>query len=280
MTIYSFGQNSTLIKAGKFYNSQTNTFQKDIQILITNETVEKVGTNISVPANTKLIECTNCTVTPGLIDMHTHLLYKENPYAKSVIEDGINNTDADRSLRAVKTCHNYLIGGITSVRDLGNSGEYLDVSLRNGINAGYFQGPTMFVSGPIISPYGGQTYNLPFQSQHLVDKEYRVVKNVDDARLAVQEHIKMGVDLIKICADNSPGNLMLSFDEIKAITETAHEYGLKVTAHATFDKSVRRAILAGVDGIEHGYDISDSTLDLMKKEIFISFLPILPMKVH
>lgn len=265
LLFYSFGQNSTLIKAGKFYNSQTNTFQKNIQILITNENVAKVGTNLIVPADTKIIECTNCTVTPGLIDMHTHFLYRENSYAKSVIEDGINNTDADRSLRAIKICRNYLAGGITSVRDLGNSGEYLDVSLRNGINAGYFPGPAMFVSGPIISPFGGQTYNLPFHSQHLTDKEYRVVKNADDARLAVKEHIKMGVDLIKICADNSPGNLLLSFEEIKAITETAHEYDLKVTAHATFDKSVRRAILAGADGIEHGYDISDSTLDLMKK---------------
>ncbi len=88
---------------------------------------------------------------------------------------------------------------------------------------------------------------------------------MDDAILPVKEHVKMGVDVIKICADNTPGNLLLSFEEIKAITETAHEYGLKVTAHATFDKSVRRAVLAGVDGIEHGYGVSDSTLELMRK---------------
>ncbi len=264
-TLCSFGQNSTLIKAGKFYNAETNMFQKNVEILILNERVQKVGTNITVPPDTKIIECNNCTVTPGLIDMHTHLLYKENPNAQSVLEDGINNTGADRSLRAVKVCHNFLKGGFTTVRDLGNSGEYLDVSLRNAVNAGNFQGPSIFASGPIISPFGGQTYNLPLQSQYLVDKEYRVVKNVDDAILAVKEHIKMGVDVIKICADNTPGNLLLSFEEIKAITETAHEYGLKVTAHATFDKSVRRAVLAGVDGIEHGYGVSDSTLELMRK---------------
>lgn len=240
-------------------------FQKNVQILVTNGKVAKIGTNITVPPDAKVIECPNCTVTPGLIDMHTHLLYREDPNSKSVLEDGINNTDADRSLRAVKICRNLLKGGFTTVRDVGNSGEYLDVSLKKAINARSFQGPTVFASGPIISPYGGQTYNLPIQYQYLVDEEYRVVKNVDDAKLAVKEHIKMEVDVIKICADNTPGNLLLSVEEIKAITETAHEYGLQVTAHATFDKSVRRAVLAGVDGIEHGYGISDSTLDLMRK---------------
>lgn len=265
LTLSASAQNSTLIKTGKFYNAEINSFQKDVQILITNSRIEKIGTRITVPANTKVIECGNCTVTPGLTDMHTHLLYKEDPGSKSILDDGINNSDADRALRAVKVGRSMLKSGFTTVRDLGNSGEYLDVSLKNAIATGRVQGPTVFASGMIISPYGGQTYNLPLHSQHLVDKEYRIIKSVDDAKLAVKEHVRLGVDLIKICSDNTPGNLMLSFDEIKAITETAHEYGLKVTAHATFEKSVRTAVLAGVDGIEHGYDIADSTLDLMAK---------------
>lgn len=73
------------------------------------------------------------------------------------------------------------------------------------------------------------------------------------------------MDLIKVCSDNTPGNLLLSPDELKAIVQTAQEYGLPVTAHATFDRSVRQAVFAGVNGIEHGYSIADSTLDLMKQ---------------
>lgn len=258
-------QNSILIKTGKLYNSEQNRFEKNMQILVSNGKVEKVGSNLQFPSSATIIDCSGCTVTPGLIDAHTHILYKENSGDKSILDDGINNTDADRSLRAVKVGETMLKGGFTTVRDLGNSGQYLDVSYRNAINSGYFVGPTMFAAGPILSPFGGQTYNLPMQSQYLVNKEYRVINGAEDAKTAVKEHIKMGVDLIKVCSDNTPGNLLLSPEELKAIVETAQEYRLSVTAHATFDKSVRQAVLAGVNGIEHGYNISDSTLELMKK---------------
>ncbi|OLY91169.1 Imidazolonepropionase [Cnuella takakiae] len=258
-------QQSILIKAGKMYNAEQNRFETNRQILLSNGRIEKVGANLTAPAGATIIDCPSCTVTPGLIDMHTHILYKEDAGDKSVLEDGINHTDADRSLRAVKIANTLLKGGFTTIRDLGNSGVYLDVSFRNAVRAGNIQGPRVFASGPILSPVGGQTYNLPMHAQHLVAKEYRVINGPVDARLAVQEHVRMGVDLIKVCSDNTPGNLLLSPDELKAIVQTAQEYGLPVTAHATFDRSVRQAVLAGVNGIEHGYSIADSTLELMKQ---------------
>jgi imidazolonepropionase-like amidohydrolase len=97
----------------------------------------------------------------------------------------------------------------------------------------------------------------------VIAQEYRVVKGAKDAREAVLEHIKQGVDLIKVCMNTD--NRVLAPDEIAAIVQTAHENGIPVTAHATYDESARDAVLAGVNGIEHGYSLSDSTLALMAK---------------
>lgn len=185
-------QQSILIKAGKLYNAEQNRFETNRQILLSNGRIEKVGTSLTAPAGATIIDCPSCTVTPGLIDMHTHILYKEDPGDKSVLEDGINHTDADRSLRAVKIANTLLKGGFTTIRDLGNSGVYLDVSFRNAVREGHIEGPRVFASGPILSPVGGQTYNLPVHSQHLVAKEYRVINGPVDARMAVQEHVRMG----------------------------------------------------------------------------------------
>jgi imidazolonepropionase-like amidohydrolase len=99
-----------------------------------------------------------------------------------------------------------------------------------------------------------------------VKDEYRVVKSVDDAIQAVRENINQGASVIKIFSNNTPNNTMLRIDEMRAIVEEAHRYNVRVTAHATSSRSVYNAVMAGVDGIEHGYQIDDSTLDLMVKK--------------
>ena len=127
----------------------------------------------------------------------------------------------------------------------------------------------MYVSGPILSALDGQFFQLPIKEQErFTRQEYRVINGVEDARLAVKEHSNNSVDVIKIVAfGERPG---LSKEEMKAIVETAHEHRLKVTAHANVDWVIRDAIAAGVDGIEHAYSLSDSTLMLMaSKNIYM-----------
>ncbi|MCA1752733.1 MAG: amidohydrolase family protein, partial [Flavobacteriales bacterium] len=156
------------------------------------------------------------------------------------------------------------------IKDLGNSGLFLDVALRDAINEGSTAGPRIFASGPILAATGGQIYGVLPAHQHIIDGEYRIVKGADDAVNAVREHVNQGVDLIKICADNLPNRTLLSVNEMKAITETAHTYGLTVTAHCVTDQSAWNAITAGVDGIEHGFNIADTTLALMaKKKVYL-----------
>lgn len=105
-----------------------------------------------------------------------------------------------------------------------------------------------------------------FKHQDLIKDEYRIVRNPLDAADAVRENITQGATVIKIFANSTPNLTMLSVDEIKAIVEEAHRYGVRVTAHATSNKSAYNAVVAGVDGIEHGYELADSTLDLMVKK--------------
>lgn len=159
-----------------------------------------------------------------------------------------------------------LESGITAVQDLGNSGLFADVALRDAISAGYVSGPRMRCSGPGLSTEGGQFPGLIYEQQHIASKEYRIVKGVDDAIQAVREHVTQKVDLIKIYSDNAPNTTMLSVEEMKAIVNEAHRYGLRVTAHAISNTSVYNAVMAGVDGIEHGYQVQDTTLQLMAKK--------------
>ena len=256
-----------LLKVGKMYDSEKNLFLKDQEILVEGKKITKVGTGLKAPANAEVINLQNCTVSPGLIDAHTHVLTIQK-YPEPLEVDLLTNSDIERSLRAVKIAQSYLDAGFTTIRDLGNSGMFLDLNIKRAINKGWITGPRMIVSGPILSPEDGQFFNLSSQNRFVIDREYRVIKDPEDARQAVKDHISHGVDVIKVVMGD--GKITLTLAEVRSIVETAHSYGVKVTAHATYDAVIARAIDAGVDGIEHGYGIADSLLDIMaQKKIYL-----------
>ena len=257
----------TFIKAGKLFDSQNGKIIENYIIKIENNKITDIGKNISIPENGKIIDLTEYTVLPGLIDGHTHMMTLDDfnddyPMAEKILFEG----DALRVLRGANRAKTWLEAGFTTVRDLGDSGPFLDVALKKAINEGTTIGPRMFVSGPIIISEGGQVPGLIKSQRAVIEDEYTIVKNVDDAINAVRIHVNYGADIIKICANNSPNNTSLTIDEMKAIVKMAHRYDKKVTAHATNNLAVWEAVTAGVDGIEHGYQISDTTLTYMAKK--------------
>ncbi len=266
-------QKDVYIKAGQFYDSEKSVLLSNKAIHFRENEVEAIIDHKAIPADAATIDLSDCTVLPGLIDAHTHVLFTQDAdvdFAEHSIHTLVMESDALRALRGAKRARSYLDVGITSIKDLGNSGQFLDVALRDAINEGSTAGPCIFASGPILAATGGQIYGVLPAHQHIIDGEYRIVKGADDAVNAVREHVNQGVDLIKICADNLPNRTLLSVNEMKAITETAHTYGLTVTAHCVTDQSAWNAITAGVDGIEHGFNIADTTLALMaKKKVFL-----------
>ncbi|OBX22430.1 MULTISPECIES: metal-dependent hydrolase family protein [Bizionia] len=266
-------EKDTYIKAGAMFDSQQKVFVQNQLIHIRGNKIVSVETFKEVPENVNFIDLSNYTILPGLIDAHTHVLFSQDANTDSsehIIQTVTMESDALRALRGAKRARSYLDVGITTIKDLGNSGLFLDVALRDAINEGTIEGPRILASGPIMGAAGGQIYGVSPNHQNLIDLEYRVIKGVEDARNAVREHVNQGVDLIKICADNLPNKTMLTREEMEAIVQMAHDYGLSVTAHSVSDKSAWNAVHAGVDGIEHGFNIADSTLKLMaKKNVFL-----------
>jgi imidazolonepropionase-like amidohydrolase len=247
---------SLIIEVGLLYNSESNRFIENQTIWIEGNLIKAVGQSIKIPPTAQVIKLPAATVTPGLIDAHTHLLTSQKLPENLAVDSWINSP-ARRVLRGASYAREYLNAGFTAVRDLGNSGQYLDMELAIAIRRGYVTGPHIFGSGPIISAMDGQFYQLPFEERgKIAQKEYRVVSGVEDAVLAVKEHVNNGVDLIKIVAFGE--RLGLELSEMKAIVKTAHAHGLKVTAHSTGGASMASAIEAGVDGIEHAYYVSDT----------------------
>ena len=270
----AFGQQNELyLKAGSLYDSENNVLLKNRVIHIKDNKIISIGGPEILPGNAQIIDLTEYTVLPGLIDAHTHVLFSQEPqddFAENSISTLTLENQALRTLRGAKRARSYLDVGITSIKDLGNSGLFLDVALRNAVNEGTIDGPRIFASGPILAAAGGQIYGVSPHHQELIDLEYRIIKNVEDAKNAVREHVNQNIDLIKICADNLPNNTRLTPEEMEAIVQTAHSYGITVTAHAIRNESAWDAAMAGVDGIEHGFNLADSTLTLMaKKDIFL-----------
>ncbi len=258
---------ATYIKAGKLFDSENGKLLSNQVIKIERNRITEVGGNIVIPKNAMIIDLSEHTVLPGLIDGHTHLmtlddLNDETPMADKLLFEG----DALRVLRGSKRAKSWLENGFTTIRDLGDSGDFLDVALKRAIDEGTVDGPRMFVSGPIIISEGGQVPGIVRRHRDFIDDEYTIIRNVDDAINAVRIHVNNGADIIKICANNTPNNTSLTIEEMKAIVKIAHRYDKKVTAHATTDLAVWEAVTAGVDGIEHGYQISDTTLTLMAQK--------------
>ena len=262
-------QPETLVRAGNLFDSEAGRMVGPRDILIRGGRVAEVGQGLAVPEGATVIDLSRCSVVPGLIDGHTHLLLEEG-FAENLstvaARDQAVQGDVVRSLAAARRAREYLEAGFTSVRDLGNSGRFLDLMLEQGVRAGSVPGPRIYGSGPGLAPAGGQLAPQPHDPHHLVAAEYRIVNGVDDARAAVRDAIARGAEVIKIYAEATPQRTRLSPEEMAAIVAEARRHRIPVAAHATSDESVREAVEAGVTSIEHAYQISDETLRLMAEK--------------
>lgn len=235
-------------------------------LLIRGARIVEVGEALAVPEGATVLDLSRCSVLPGLIDGHTHILTEQRfgeGLSDTVARDQAVGGDIDRTLVAAGRARAYLDAGFTTIRDLGNSGRFLDLILARGIERGRVPGPRIFGSGPGLAPAGGQLEPQPADPHHLVDAEYRIVVSPDDARAAVREAIARGAAVIKIYPEASPQRTRMSVAEIAAVVSEARRHNIPVAAHATFDAAIREAVEAGVTSIEHGYEVSDETLRLM-----------------
>lgn len=257
-----------LIRAGRVFDSERGAFLGPRDILLRGNRIEAIGEGLRAPAGTREIDLRGYTVLPGLIDAHTHLLMETSPRlneGQEMVREVAFEGTALRALRGGARASTYLQAGITTVRDLGNSGTFGDAALATAIGEGTVDGPRMYFSGPGLSPEGGQMPGVEHGHMAVVHGEYRIVNGVDDARRAVRQAAIQGARVIKVYAENTPNPASLSMDEMRAVVDEARRTGLTVAAHATDDAAVWRATEAGVNTVEHGYDVADSTFAFMAR---------------
>jgi imidazolonepropionase-like amidohydrolase len=259
----AFGQ-VTAIKAGKLLNPETGTTVSNQTILVENGKIKAVGADLSIPAGAIVVDLARSTVMPGLFDMHTHLCMavQEKRDAGNYFYTSLRDPDSFRSIEGVVNARDMLAAGFTSVRDVGNEGNFACTSVRRAIQLGMVPGPTMFNAGRIIAPYGGQ-FQLQPDKQNLAEPEYFFADTRDEMIKGVRENIHYGARLIMIVVDDQ--RYIYSADDIRFIVNEAHRVGLKVAAHAWTHPGAHNAAEAGVDSIEHGPDMTDDDLELAKR---------------
>ena len=262
----------TYIQCGKLIDGIANTEQSQVTIVVEGKLItdiQKGYTNGG--SNDKVIDLKNKTVMPGLIDCHVHL---EDQGTKNSMIDGFTATDADVAYRAAVNAKKTLMAGFTTVRDLGGSG--VNISLRKAMQRGLVDGPRMITAGRAISASGGHMDgSVGFRDDvfdHKMGPDDGVADGRDELIKAVRLQLKRGSDVIKIASTGGVLDLSengsgaeFSIDEIKAVVETANDYGLRVACHAHGAEGIRRAILGGVTSIEHGTFMNEEDFELAKK---------------
>jgi imidazolonepropionase-like amidohydrolase len=248
------------VRTGKTLTHQTIIIQGDKIVQVTGA-VDQV-----LPKDATVIDLSNATVLPGLIDAHTHITYTPNfGYSRLGISIPREALTGARNARVT------LDAGFTTIRNVGADG-FTDVALRDAINAGDVPGPRMLVSGPALSITGGHCDDnlLPFEWHVQSDG---VADGIAAVQHKVRENIKYGADLIKVCATggvlshgDNPQASQYTIEEMKAIVADAHRLGRKVAAHAHGAQGILWASEAGVDSIEHGSYIDDAAIAEMKKD--------------
>ena len=256
------------IRAGTIIDPVHGSGAKDQVILVEKGKILAVGSGLAIPAGAEVIDLSHEWVTPGLIDAHTHMTLTEIAGDAPFESFYLNQSSTLRGLRGLHNAMLVLQAGFTTLRDVGNSAEWAMSDVRRAIDAGWFVGPTIIDSGKIIAPFGGQSRDIPPRQGPFWQFEYIDADGPDEIRKAVRTDIYYGAGVIKLVADNNPYHY--SVDEFRAAVNEAHRAGVPVAVHVYAGDALDNAIEAGVDSIEHGFDLTDAQLKRMKdKGIFL-----------
>lgn len=262
---------SYVLRAARLFDSATGKIVTPGLVVVVDGRIQSVGG--AAPSSVEVIDLGDTTLMPGFIDAHTHVTQEFTSDYSGAILNGLQRTVPELAIRATVNARKTLMAGFTTVRDVG-SGEFIDVGLRNSINAGIVPGPRMQVAVHALGSTGGHCDDQDSFRYgvfgHETGPEDGVINTPEEARHAVRFNIKYGADVIKTCASGgvlSPTDDVdvpqLTHAELDALVDEAHTLRRKAAAHAHGVEAAKRAIRAGIDSIEHGTFLDDEALRMM-----------------
>ena len=260
-----------VVKAGKLVDPAAGAVLNNQVILIRNEKIEAVGHDLLIPKGAQVIDLSNETVLPGLIDCHTHVA--DAPGEGDPVSI-FRKTSAEYALASVPNAKAMLESGFTTVRDVGTYRALNDVALRDAINKGFIVGPRMFVAGAYVTITGGAGMDsgLAPDIQLPWDMHYGEANGPWEVRQVIRKLAHDGVDHIKILSSgavlthgSNPNSQEFTLEELQAAVDEASHFGLRVESHAHSAQGIKNAILAGVASVEHATMIDDEGIALAKQ---------------
>jgi imidazolonepropionase-like amidohydrolase len=265
----------TYIKAGRLFDSVGDSYRNNAVIVVENERIQKVGNagEVQIPAGATVIDLSNDTVMPGLIDCHTHISSSGDRYDEIYT---FKDSPFRGAFEAVVNARKTLDAGFTTIRNVGSE-PFLAVDLRKWIDEGHAAGPRIVASGPAIGITGGHGDINSFSptvhvSMYPEERGFAIADGVDQIRHTIRAQVKYGVDVIKIMSTggvlskgDQPGAPQYTLEEVKAAVDEAHMAGRKVASHAHGAVGIKNAIIAGVDSVEHASLVDDEGIRLAKE---------------
>jgi imidazolonepropionase-like amidohydrolase len=273
---------SVLLRPARVFDAVSQATHEGWVVLVRGEKIAAVGpaASVEVPAGTTTLDLPGMTLLPGLIEAHSHIYL--HPYNETLWNDQVLKEPlAYRTIAAVLHSRDTLMAGFTAMRDLGTEGAgYGDLSVKRAIDEGRIPGPRLFVATRAIvatASYGPGP--LGFAPEFDPPRGAEEASGTAEILRAVREQVGHGADWVKVYADyrRGPGGAAtptFSIEELKTLVDEAHSAGRPVSAHAATAEGMRRAVLAGVDTIEHGYGGTDEVFKLMAQH-GVAFFPTL-----
>jgi imidazolonepropionase-like amidohydrolase len=263
-----------VLKAARMFDAVSGTLRHDATIVVRGERIVAIGGSAPVPTSAHVVDLGDATLLPGFIDAHVHIAYEFDADYYRHNWNLLTRHTSEQALHSSVFARRTLEAGFTTIRNVGATGDYIDVGVRNAINAGVIPGPRMLIAVHAISATGGSCDQWPFPPDRMPPRTAidGTCNGSDQCREAVRYQIKYGADLIKLCVSGGVlsadpvDNPQFTRNEVEAMVAEAHAWNRKVAAHAHGDVAARLAVEAGVDSIEHGSFLSADTLKLMKRK--------------